>query len=195
MSGGAPPDGFFGAGQEWGFPPLHPERIREDGYRYLIAALRRAMRHAGVLRIDHVMGLQHLYMIPKGFDAKHGAYVSYRAEEMHAIVALEAHRAGTVVVGEDLGTVPAEVRERMAADQMLRSWVFQFESSSERPFPEIPADVLASTGTHDLPRFGAFLWGADIDESEAAGRSTAAAAAAERAARARWRTALLRSIE
>jgi 4-alpha-glucanotransferase len=194
VSGGAPPDGFFAAGQEWGFPPLHPERIREDGYRYVIAALRRAMRHAGVLRIDHVMGLQHLYMIPKGFDALHGAYVSYRAQELHAIVSLEAHRAGTVVVGEDLGTVPAGVRERMAADQMLRSWVFQFESSSEVPLPDVPADVLASTGTHDLPRFGAYLWGADIDESEAAGRTTAEAGATQRAARARWRKALLRSI-
>ena len=178
VHGGAPPDAFFASGQDWGFPPLHPEQIRDDGYSYVRAVLARAFRHADYVRIDHVMGLQRLYMIPDGFDARHGAYVSYRAEEMHALVVLEAERAGTVVVGEDLGTVPEEVRERMAADKMLRSWVFQFESTAESPLPAPPTDVLASLGTHDLPRFGAFLWGGDIDEKEASGELPAADASA-----------------
>ncbi|HEY3587381.1 MAG TPA: 4-alpha-glucanotransferase, partial [Myxococcaceae bacterium] len=98
VHGGAPPDRFFASGQDWGFHPLHPERIREDGYGFLSAALARAFRHADCLRIDHVMGLQRLFMIPLDHGGR-GAYVSYRAEEMHALVALEAHRAGTVVVG------------------------------------------------------------------------------------------------
>ena len=136
MHGGAPPDLFFEGGQDWSFPPLHPERMREDGYRYFIEILRRAFRHASYLRVDHVMGLQRLYWIPEGFGARHGAYVSYRAEELHALVSLEAHRAGSVVVGEDLGTVPAGVRERMTEDHMLRSWVLQFESKVDDPLPD-----------------------------------------------------------
>ena len=155
---GAPPDLFFAGGQDWAFPPLHPERIRDDGYDYFIGVLRRAFRHADYLRVDHIMGLQRLYWIPEGFDARHGAYVSYRADELHAVVSLEAHRAGAVVVGEDLGTVPDGVRARMAADRMLRSWVLQFESTGRtrcRP----PSGVLASWGTHDLPRFVSYFWG------------------------------------
>jgi 4-alpha-glucanotransferase len=192
--GGAPPDFFFSGGQDWAFPPLHPERIREDGYGYVIGMLRRAVRHAAYLRIDHIMGLQRLYWIPEGFDARHGAYVSYRADELHALVALEAHRAGTVVVGEDLGTVPGEVRSRMARDGILRSFVLQFESTAEKPLPDPPAEVLASWGTHDLPRFGAYFSGLDIDEKEAEGQLSPTEASSDRVERERWRHAMLEVI-
>jgi 4-alpha-glucanotransferase len=195
VHGGAPPDRFFAGGQDWGFRPLHPERIREDGYHYLSAALRRAFRHADCLRIDHVMGLQRLYMIPEGRAASDGAYVAYRAEELHALVALEAHRAGAVVVGEDLGTVPPGVRCRMQRDRMLRSWVFQFESTSEDPLPQPPADVLASLGTHDLPRFGDYLWGEDIAERATTGALGTEDVDAERADRQRWRRRLLKELD
>jgi 4-alpha-glucanotransferase len=191
VQGGSPPDRFFAGGQRWGFRPLHPERIREDGYRYFTEALRRAFLHADCLRIDHVMGLQRMYMVPDGHDATEGAYVSYRAEELHALVALEASRAGAVVVGEDLGTVPEGVRERMAKDRMLRTWVFQFESTPAEPLPQPASNTLASTGTHDLPRFGAFLWGDDIDEREGDGMLGPVDAAAARAIRTRWRLRLL----
>lgn len=187
VQGGAPPDRFFAGGQSWGFRPFHPERIREDGYRFFSAALRRAFAHADCLRIDHVMGLERMYMIPAGLSATDGAYVSYRAEELHAVVALEAHRADAVVVGEDLGTVPAGVRRRMAREHMLRTWVFQFESTLEQPLPQPAPNTLASLGTHDLPRFGAFLWGEDIDEREGTGALSADRGDADRTARRRWR--------
>jgi 4-alpha-glucanotransferase len=187
VQGGSPPDRFFAGGQSWGFRPLHPERIREDGYGFFSAALRRAFAHADCLRIDHVMGLERMYVIPAGHSATDGAYVSYRAEELHAVVALEAHRAESVVVGEDLGTVPAGVRRRMAREHMLRTWVFQFESTAEQPLPQPPPNSLASLGTHDLPRFGAFLWGEDVDERVANGALSADRGEVERTARRRWR--------
>ena len=192
--GGAPPDLFFAGGQDWAFPPLHPERMREDGYHYFTGVLRRAFRHAAYLRVDHIMGLQRLYWIPEGFDARHGAYVSYRADELHAVVALEAHRAGAVVVGEDLGTVPEGVRARMAEDRMLRSWVLQFESTGAEPLPPVSSGVLASWGTHDLPRFASYLSGDDIGEQERAGTLAPTDAAAARSGRAHWRAALLRAL-
>jgi 4-alpha-glucanotransferase len=194
VHGGAPPDLFFEGGQDWSFPPLHPERVREDGYGYFIETLRRAFQHASYLRVDHVMGLQRLYWIPAGFDAQHGAYVSYRADELHALVSLEAHRAGTVVVGEDLGTVPDSVRSRMASDRMLRSWVLQFESTPEHPLPAPPARVLASWGTHDLARFTSYFWGSDLSDDEKLGRLGETEAAEERVVRAQWRAALLEEI-
>ena len=191
VQGGSPPDRFFAGGQSWGFRPLHPERIREDGYRFFSSALRRAFSHADCLRVDHVMGLERMYMIPSGHGATDGAYVSYRPEELHAVVALEASRAGAVVVGEDLGTVPAGVRRRMARDHMLRTWVFQFESTPEEPLPQPVQSALASLGTHDLPRFGAYLWGEDIDERVRTGALTTDEGAVERTERSHWRHRLL----
>ena len=192
VHGGAPPDRFFPGGQDWGFRPLHPGRIRDDGYAFFSAALRRAFLHADCLRIDHVMGLQRLFMIPEG--SREGAYVSYRAEELHALVALEAHRAGAVVVGEDLGTVPEEVRPRMARDGMLRTWVFQFESTEGQPLPAPPEESLATVGTHDLPRFGAYLWGDDIAEREERGELSAADGVTELRQRERWRLSLFDAL-
>lgn len=192
IHGGAPPDRFFPLGQNWGFRPLHPERIREDGYAFLSSALRRAFLHADCLRIDHVMGLQRLFMIPDG--SSEGAYVSYRPDELHALVALEASRVGAVVVGEDLGTVPDEVRPRMAQDGMLRTWVFQFESTAEQPLPAPPAQSLVTIGTHDLPRFGAYLWGEDIAAREDGGTLSAAEATAEWREREEWRRRLLDAL-
>jgi 4-alpha-glucanotransferase len=192
---GAPPDLFFSEGQDWGFAPLQPEKIREDGYSYFIAVLARALRHASYLRVDHVMGLDRLYVIPSGADARHGAYVSYRAEEMHALVSLEAYRAGSVVIGEDLGTVPDELHERMSGEGMLRSWVFEFESTLDDPLPELPADALATLATHDTPRFATYLWGGDIDEAEKTGRYSHAGAEERRDERTHYREALVRALD
>ena len=110
---GAPPDMFFAKGQNWGFVPLHPQRVRDSGYRYVIDYLRFQMAHTGLLRIDHVMGLQRLYCIPAGFSGDKGAYLRYAADEFYAILSLESHRHKTMIVGENLGIVPPETTAAM----------------------------------------------------------------------------------
>ena len=182
-------------GQDWGIRPLHPEGIREDGYGYVIAMLRTAMRHAGMVRIDHVMGLHRIYLVPEGAAARHGAYVRYRSEELHAIVVLEATRAGVAVVGEDLGTVPAEVRPAMRRSGLLRSSVWQFEGTPADPLPEPPVDAVASLGTHDLATFAAFWDGDDIVERRSKGRIDDERAGEERGRRRALTEATSRALE
>ncbi len=162
-SAGAPPDRFFTGGQDWDLPPLHPERIRDDGYAYPRAVLANLLRCASVLRVDHVMGLHRLYWIPGGADPRGGAYVRYRADEWYALLSLEAHRAGAGVVGEDLGTVPGYVRRAMRRHRFHTSYVLQFEvdpATSELRDPA--ADAAACLGTHDLPTWAAFWSGDDL---------------------------------
>ena len=154
-SAGAPPDGFFEGGQNWGFPPLHPVRSREEGHAYFAESIRTLARRARVVRIDHVMALNRLYWIPDGAPATEGTYVRYPADELYAIVTLEAHRNNAAIVGEDLGTVPAEVRAAMRRHHVLRSYVLQFEASGDEITP-VPVDVLASLNTHDTPTFAQF---------------------------------------
>ncbi|HVL81614.1 MAG TPA: 4-alpha-glucanotransferase, partial [Actinomycetota bacterium] len=125
-SGGAPPDAFFTQGQDWGFPPLHPHRIRSDRYRYVRATVAYLLRYATLLRVDHVMWLHRLFWVPEGLDPSQGVYVTYPAEELYAILLLEAARAGASVVGEDLGTVPPEVTEGMDRRGLHHSYVVQY---------------------------------------------------------------------
>lgn len=171
VTAGAPPDPFFSRGQDWRFPPLHPERERESGYRYTIRCLRHHLRHAGLVRIDHVMGLHRLFWIPQGADATEGLYVRYRADELYAILCLESHRHGTAIAGEDLGTVPPAVRPAMERRGFYRMFVVPFELSArgEKPLPEPPAASLASLNTHDMPTFRAFWEGLDIADRAALG--------------------------
>jgi 4-alpha-glucanotransferase len=153
---GAPPDHFFAGGQDWGFPPLHPDRIRDQGYRYPIACLRRALAHARVLRLDHVMGFHRLYWVPHGQTAADGVYIRHRHDEWYAIVSLESHRSGTVIVGEDLGTVPAYVRRDMARHGVYRSWVLHTDTEARLATIRPPKDSLASLNTHDMWPFAVF---------------------------------------
>ncbi|MDP9342727.1 MAG: 4-alpha-glucanotransferase [Actinomycetota bacterium] len=193
-SGGAPPDSFFGGGQNWGFPPLHPERIREQEYRYPIASIRHLLRLAGVLRLDHVMGLHRLYWVPYGLDATQGVYVRYRAEEMYAILTLEAARASALVSGEDLGTVPPSVRAAMARHGVHRTHVLQLEAiDPEDVLPTPPRGSVASLNTHDMWPFASFWTAADIDEGESLGYPKAAARRA-REGRAEIRRAMLAAL-
>jgi alpha-1,4-glucan:alpha-1,4-glucan 6-glycosyltransferase/4-alpha-glucanotransferase len=166
VSGGAPPDPFFTRGQDWGFPPMHPEGIRRGGYAYLSAVLRGQMEHASYLRIDHVMGLHRLFWVPQGFEALDGVYVRYPHDELYAVLTLESHRGRCMVVGEDLGTVPPEVRPAMAEHGVGRLFVVQYEvpSDGSARLPQVPAGSVASLNTHDMPPFSAFLEGSDIEE-------------------------------
>jgi len=168
---GAPPDAFFTKGQDWGFPPLRPERLRERGYDYWIACLRHHLEQAGMLRIDHVMQLHRLYWIPRGMPASHGVYVRYPSEELYAVLALESHRHRAVIVGENLGTVPPEVNESMARHRVLGMYVMQYELAPgggglQR---EPPEDSVASLNTHDMPTFRGFWQGRDVAELQALG--------------------------
>jgi 4-alpha-glucanotransferase len=161
---GAPPDMFFTKGQDWGFAPLHPRRIRESGYRHLRAFLRFQMRHARLLRIDHVMGLHRLYWVPRGFEAGQGTYVNYPADELQAIFNLESHRNRTLLVGENLGTVPRFVNQSLRRYRVREMYVLQFE---ERPDPKAalrmpPKLSVTSLNTHDTPTFAAHWRGDDL---------------------------------
>jgi 4-alpha-glucanotransferase len=163
---GAPPDILNPSGQNWGLPPFNPVALQMQAYKPFIDLVRANMRHAGGLRIDHVMGLQRLYCIPEGSPASEGAYISYTIEDLIGILALESHRSRCLVVGEDLGTVPAGFREKMAASNILSYRVLFFEQDDENSFisPEkYPTLAVAVAGSHDLPTLRSWLIEADIE--------------------------------
>ena len=192
VSAGAPPDGFFAKGQDWGFRPLHPEQLREERYGCVIAGVRQMMRNAGIVRIDHVMGLHRLYWVPYGMAATEGAYVEYNHEELFAILCLESHRAETQIVGEDLGTVAPLIRDGMREHGFQRMYVAQFDCSSD---PGIalgtPIEIMAaSLNTHDTPPFAAFWAGLDIDDRISMGLIDEVAAQGEHTGREMVRHAL-----
>ena len=166
VSVGAPPDEFNAAGQDWGLTPFIPVRLRAAGYRPFIETIRAMLRHAGGLRIDHVMGLFRLFWIPRGLGAKGGTYVRSHADEMLAIVALESVRAKAFIVGEDLGTVEPGVRERLAEQRMLSYRLLYFEPTPPEQFPEL---ALSSITTHDLPTIAGLWTGADLEAQKRIG--------------------------
>jgi len=165
ISVGAPPDPLAPQGQDWGFPALRPDALLAGGARHVVDFVRHHMEHAGVLRIDHIMGLERLFWIPRGMKPKDGAYVRYPREAMFAIACLESQRARTIVVGEDLGTVPAGLRERMNRRAFLHLHVLQPELSSNagHALGGASPSAVASLNTHDMPHFAAFLEAGDID--------------------------------
>jgi len=163
---GAPPDRFVTRGQDWGLPPFVPHRLRTLGYGPFIETIRASLRLGGGLRIDHVMGLFRLFWIPHGLPPSEGAYVRYPADELLAVVAVESHRAGATVVGEDLGTVEEGVRERLAAQGILSYRVAWFE---ERPPAQYPELAMAAVTTHDLPTISGLWTGADVAEQRRLG--------------------------
>jgi len=166
VSVGAPPDNLFLGGQNWGFPPLHPESTRMHAHHHWKSVLRHHMHHAKMLRIDHVMGLHRLFWIPEGMSATDGVYVRQPQEELYAILCLESHRHGTVIVGEDLGTVPNAVRESMDTHRLHRMYVAQFDLRADagRAIGPVFPGTVASLNTHDTPTFAGFCEGRDIDD-------------------------------
>ncbi|MCT9087580.1 4-alpha-glucanotransferase [Streptomyces sp. ASQP_92] len=167
MSVGAPPDAFNPHGQDWGLPPWRPDVLAARGYAPYRGLLQGLLRHAGALRIDHVMGLFRLWWVPEGHPPTDGTYVHYDAEAMLAVLALEAHRAGAVVIGEDLGTVEPGVREALAERGVLGTSVLWFErdwAGGGRPLDPASwrSGCVATATTHDLPSTAARLTGEHV---------------------------------
>jgi 4-alpha-glucanotransferase len=163
---GAPPDDFALDGQDWGLPPFVPHRLRAAGYGPFVETVRAGLRHAGGMRVDHVMGLFRLFWVPGGATARNGAYVRYPTDDLLAILALESERAGALVIGEDLGTVAPGVRERLLAERILSTRVLWFEPGPPAGYPGLS---LAAVTTHDLPTVRGLWTGSDLREQEAVG--------------------------
>ena len=163
---GSPPDDFAPEGQDWGFPPPNAHRHFQDGYQMFAQGIRKNAQYGGALRIDHVMRLFHLFWIPDGLTAAHGAYVEDHAQDLLHILALESVRGQFVVVGEDLGTVPDELRQVLEQFGVLSYRLLYFEKDKTGRFkwpPEYPEQALVSTTTHDLPTLAGFWSGRDIE--------------------------------
>ena len=165
LSIGAPPDLLNQQGQNWGIAAFSPLGLRRHGFGAFIGMLRAALRHAGGVRIDHVMGLQRLWVVPDGFGAHDGAYLSFPVADMMRIVALEAHRHGAVVLGEDLGTVPDGFQERLIDTGLLGLRVLWFERDDNRFHApsEWSKQAVAMTSTHDLATLAGWWRGHDIE--------------------------------
>jgi (1->4)-alpha-D-glucan 1-alpha-D-glucosylmutase len=167
---GAPPDEFNQQGQDWGLPPWIPQRLAQAHFDSWRAVLRANMRGAGALRIDHAMGLARLFWVPAGTSADRGAYVHYPFDDLAAILALESERAGCLVVGEDLGTVPDALRQALGQSGILSYRVLFFERRSDGSFAapaDYPAAALATISTHDLPTLKGFVEGTDLRARDA----------------------------
>jgi len=191
VSVGAPPDRFFHGGQDWGFRPLHPQGERLAGYPVVRGALQHLLRHAGALRIDHILGFQRLWWIPPGAEATEGTYVSYPAEELVALACLEAWQGGATLIGEDLGTVDPAVRQLMGEHGIAGTRVAVFELEVNPGAPLQPSQgSCALVDTHDTATFAGFIDGTDIEQRLREGLLEPAAARTERRRRLRTRRAL-----
>ncbi|HAR41248.1 MAG TPA: 4-alpha-glucanotransferase [Bdellovibrionales bacterium] len=163
-SAGCPPDPAHVHGQDWGILPLNPKTIRGTGYRYFRNCLENHMRYSGMLRLDHVMCFYRLYWVPRGLTAKDGVYIRYNLDEFFALLVLESHRNRCVLIGEDLGTVPQEIRDAMTEHNILRMYIQQRRLSTNpaEALPEVPEGSICGLNTHDMPPFAAFWQGLDI---------------------------------
>jgi 4-alpha-glucanotransferase len=162
---GAPPDLINALGQNWGLTTFSPRALRLHGYAPFLEMLRAQLRHAGGLRIDHVLGLGRLWLVPEGAKATEGAYLRYPVDDLFRLIALESLRHRAVIIGEDMGTVPEGFRDRLGNAGILgmrvlwfeRDWGLFIEPS------RWPAGAVAMTTTHDLPTVAGWWQGRDID--------------------------------
>lgn len=171
VTAGAPPDEFNQLGQDWSQPPWRPDQLEELGYQPFRSLIAGILRHAGGVRIDHIIGLFRMWWIPRGAPPSEGAYVRYNHDAMVGIVALEAHRAGAVVVGEDLGTVEPWVRDYLRGRGLLGTSILWFEwdrhGGGDSEGAPVPAEFwreycLSSVTTHDLPPTPGYLAGEHV---------------------------------
>lgn len=174
VSVGAPPDMYNQQGQDWSQPPWRPDALARAGYRPYREMLRTVLRHAGAIRIDHIIGLFRLWWIPQGCGARDGAYVRYDHEALIGILCLEAYRAGAVVIGEDLGTLEPWVRDYLSDRGILSTSVlwFEREGGAFRPPEQYRRLTLATVTTHDLPPTAGYLAGEHVELRERLGLLT-----------------------
>ncbi|WP_447903092.1 4-alpha-glucanotransferase [Pseudomonas serbica] len=193
---GAPPDILNRTGQGWGISAFSPEGLVRNGFRAFIEMLRANFAHAGGLRIDHVMGLQRLWVIPNGASPADGAYLYYPVDDLLRLLTLESHRHQAIVLGEDLGTVPDGLREKLSARAMLGMRVLLFEQDNThfKPILDWPDNALATTSTHDLPTLNGWWHGRDIDWNARLGLVDASAEIEWRQHREREREGLRRTL-
>jgi 4-alpha-glucanotransferase len=200
VTAGAPPDEFNQLGQDWSQPPWRPDQLVEQAYGPFRALVNAVLRHAGGVRIDHIIGLFRLWWIPKGSSPTEGTYVRYDHEAMIGIVALEAHRAGAVVIGEDLGTVEPWVRDYLHERGLFGTSILWFEADRDGDGGPLPAErwreyCLSSVTTHDLPPTAGYLAGEHVRLREKLGLLTRPAAeelAADQEQQAAWLAELRR---
>jgi 4-alpha-glucanotransferase len=199
---GAPPDAFSQHGQDWGFIPPNMEKLRETGYDLFVKEIRKNCAFGGALRIDHVMRLFHLYCIPEGDSPKEGAYVSQRVDDLLKIVLLESVRNKVLIIGEDLGTVPPQVRDVLAKAHVLSYRLLYFEKDGQQNFllpRDYPELALVTVTTHDLPTLAGFWTHADIKIREEAwmfkNHDAVISASEEREADKRKLVAVLKDLE
>ncbi len=192
---GAPPDPFNALGQNWGLTAFSPRALAAGGFAPFIATLRAGMRNAGGLRIDHAMSFTRLWLIPEGAKPNEGAYLAYPANDLLRLAALESQRQRAIVIGEDLGTVPAGFRARLAQSGVAGIRVLWFEKEAERfrPPQAWERSAIAVTTTHDLPTVAGWWRGADIETRAAIGILGQPAERARRARKAE-RAALWRAL-
>ena len=194
VSLGAPPDTFSLDGQTWNLAPFNPAGLRAAAYGPFARMLRTTMAHAGIVRIDHVLGLDRSFWVPE--SGAPGGYVRYPFESLLALVRIEAARAGCIVVGEDLGSVPRGLRRRLADAGLLGCAIMQFETDGHevRPPRHYRPASLASAGTHDTPTLRGWWSGRDIELRHGLGRTAAKERTAAFTARAAERRALCRLL-
>ncbi|RMP81077.1 hypothetical protein ALQ16_202531 [Pseudomonas syringae pv. actinidiae] len=162
---GAPPDILNRAGQSWGISAFSPDGLKRNGFRAFIEMLRANFAHAGGLRIDHVMGLQRLWVVPQGSPPSEGAYLNFPLDDMLRLLSLESWRHKAIVLGEDLGTVPEGLSEKLSARAILGMRVLLFEQNNGqfKPILDWSDQALATTSTHDLPTLAGWLSELDIE--------------------------------
>jgi 4-alpha-glucanotransferase len=195
---GAPPDAFNPAGQDWGLTTFSPAALRASGYGGFIEVLRAAMRRAGGIRIDHVMGLRRLWVLPHGASSVDGVYLSYPLTDLIRLIALESSRHKAIVIGEDLGTVPQGFRAQLAGAGILGMRVLWFERGHDGRFippQQWDEQAVALTTTHDLPTIAGWWRERDIDWASRLRRKTRPGSdSAERRGRKKDRTLLWSSL-
>jgi len=164
LSAGAPPDILGPLGQSWGLAAFSPRALRQYGFQAYIEMLRAAFHYAGGVRIDHILGLARMWLVPDGADGRHGAYLRYPFDDLMRLIALESHRYKAIVIGEDLGTVPAGFSDKLGDAGLMGIRVLWFEQEQDgfKPPARWSSKAIATTDTHDLPTVHGWWHGRDI---------------------------------